>query len=261
MKKLRFFAMMIVASLLSVSFTSCGDDDDDDTINNYEDYDSCTWDDLSKKASILSVFPKLNGTFKDGSVLLDQNYGDGKKADLVSFSYDASSDVLDSYAQKLQDKKFYIQRYGVVFSAFKVENGYEYAFQCIDGLFTISAIKYLNEEDYEYELEQYKERLENSTPSNATWSDVVKENVWLNDIPAPSFRFAQYRLESEKEVAITGQFSLTNLELYAQQLEAAGFVEMANSSRSSFKKDVSNGGYYYITMNEVMIDYRNFTED
>lgn len=259
MKNIRLFAMIAIASLVSISFNSCDDDDDND-INKYDVFDSCTWDELSKEAKFLSTFPELEGTFYDGSVLLDQSYEEDKQADMVAFSYDIPSDKLDSYIQELEKNKFCIQRLGSYFLANKVENGYEYTIQCSEELFTILAIKYLNNDDYEYELEKYQERLENATPSNATWTDVANENEWLKELPAPTFRFSQYKVVSDDEIAITGKFSLVSLETYAQQLEAADFVEMPNTSRSTFKKEVETGGYYIVTMNEVMIDYRNFTD-
>ena len=258
MKKLKLFAMIVAASLVSVSFNSCGDDDDD--VNNYDAFDSCTWSDLANKASFLSAYPKLDGKFSDASILLDQYYGDGQKADLVSFSYEISSDQLDSYAQELQNNKFCVERLGAFMLAEKIENGRQYSLQCSDGLFSIMSLKYQNDADYQEALEEYQQRLENATPTNATWADVTKEYEWLKELPAPDCRFTNYRIVDDNEVALTGSFSLVSRETYAQKLEADGFVEQPNTSRTMFKKDVETGGYYFVTMNDVMIDFRNFTE-
>lgn len=257
MKKLKLFAMIVAASLVSVSFNSCGDDDDD--VNNYDAFDSCTWDDLANKASFLSAYPKLDGKFSDASILLDQKYGEGQKADMVSFTYELSQDKLEFYIPKLGDNKFCSQHYGDYFLAYKVENGLEYTMQYSSGLFTVMAIKFLNNSDYEEALKDYEENLENMTPTNATWADVADEIEWLKNLPAPDCRFTNYRIVDDNEVALTGSFSLVSRETYAQKLEAAGFVEQPNTSRTMFKKDVDGGGYYFVTMNDVMIDFRDFT--
>ncbi len=257
MKKLKLFAMIAAASLVSVSFNSCGDDDDD--VNNYDAFDSCTWDELSKEGDFLSAFPKLEGTFSDGSVLFDQNNGDGKKADMASFTYELSQDKLDSYVQKLGENKFCLQHYGDYFMAYKVENGHQYTIQYSSGLFSIIGLKFLDNSDYEEALKDYEENLENMTPTDATWSDVADEIEWLKNLPAPDCRFTNYRIVDDNEVALTGSFSLVSRETYAQKLEADGFVEQPNTSRTMFKKDVDGGGYYFVTMNDVMIDFRDFT--
>lgn len=253
MKKLKLFAMIAAASLVSVSFNSCGDDDDD--VNNYDAFDSCTWDELSKEGDFLSAFPKLEGSFSDGSVLLNTNYDESQKADMASFTYELSQDKLDSYVQKLGENKFCSQHYGDYFLAYKVENGHQYTIQYSSGLFTVMAIKFLDNSDYEEAMKDYEENLENMTPTNATWADIANESEWLKELPAPSFRFSQYSNKNGNEVVLTGQFSSADLEAYAQQLEAAGFVAMDNSSRSSFKKDLEDGGYFMVIKNEVVIQY------
>ena len=258
MKKLRFLSLLAMTLLASMTFTSCGSDDDNGF--DYDNLESCTWEQLSKKASFLSAYPQLDGTFSDGSVILNTPY-DGKESDMVTFTYNLSSNELDSYIQKLADNKFCVTRLGNYFLADKVDNNHQYSLQYTDGLFTIMATKYLNSSDYETLFEDYQERLANSTPTNATWEDVVSEYGWLNNIPAPDFNFTNYRVVEDDEIALTGEFSATSLESYAQKLEAAGFVEMPETSRSMFKKEFGDGGYYFVTMNEVMIDFRDFTNN
>ncbi len=258
MRKLRLLATIAIALLATFSFNSCGSDNDG---IDYDNLESCTWEQLSSKANFLSNFPKLDGTFSDGSVILNTTYGEEKEADMVVFTYNISSNELDSYIQKLADNKFCVTRLGNYFLADKVDNNHQYSLQYTDGLFTIMATKYLNSSDYETLFEDYQERLANSTPTNATWEDVVSEYGWLNNIPAPDFNFTNYRVVEDDEIALTGEFSATSLESYAQKLEADGFVEMPETSRSMFRKDVDAGGYYFVTMNDVMIDFRDFTNN
>lgn len=255
MRNLRLFAMLVLASLAAVSFTSCGSDDDNGF--DYDNLESCTWEQLSSKANFLSNFPKLDGTFSDESVVLNTNTGD-READMVMFTYNISNGDLDSYIQKLADNKFCVNRIGVLF-ADKVANGCQYSLEYEEGTFIFIATKYLNSSDYETAFENYQERLANSTPTNATWEDVVSEYGWLNNLPAPDFNFTNYRVVEDDEIALTGEFSATSLESYAKKLEADGFVEMPETSRSMFKKEFGDGGYYFVTMNEVMIDFRDFT--
>lgn len=256
MKKLRLLALLAMALLASVSFISCDTDGGEDDFDNLE---NCTWDQLSKKASFLSTFPELGGTFSDGSVILNTNIGE-READMVMFTYNISNNNLDSYIQKLADNKFCVTRMGEVLLADKVANDHQYSLECVEGTFIFMAEKFLISSDYEIALEDYQERLENSTPTNATWEDVVSEYEWLNNLPAPDFRFTNYRLVSSDEVALTGSFSASSRETYAQQLEAAGFKEMPNTDRAMFKKEFEDGGYYVITMNEAMVDFRDFTK-
>ena len=108
--------------------------------------------------------------------------------------------------------------------------------------------------------EDYEERLANSTPTNATWEDVVSEYGWLSNIPAPDFHFTNYRVVEDNEIALTGDFS-AYLASYAEKLKDAGFVEMPETSGTMFKKEFGDGGYYIVTMNEVMIDFRDFTNN
>ena len=258
MRKLRLFAMLVLASLAAVSFTSCGSDDDNGF--DYDNYESCTWEQLSSKATFLSAYPQLDGTFSDGSVILNTPYEDSKESDMVMFTYNISSNDLDAYIQKLADNKFCVTRLGNYLLADKVDNNHQYSFQYIDGLFTIMAIKFLNSSDYENALEDYEERLANSTPTNATWEDVVSEYGWLSNIPAPDFHFTNYRVVEDNEIALTGDFS-AYLASYAEKLKDAGFVEMPETSGTMFKKEFGDGGYYIVTMNEVMIDFRDFTNN
>ncbi len=256
MKKLRLLALLAMALLASVSFISCGSDNCDDDFDNLE---NCTWNQLSKKASFLSAFPELEGTFSDGSVILNTNIEE-READMVMFTYNISSNDLDSYIQKLADNKFCVTRMGELLLTYKVANGYQYSLKYVEENFIFMAEKFLISSDYEIALEDYLESLENSTQVNASWEDVVSENEWLNNMPAPEFRFTNYRLVASDEVALTGSFSASSRETYAQQLEAAGFKEMPNTDRAMFKKEFEDGGYYVVTMNEAMVDFRDFTK-
>lgn len=256
MKKLRLLTLLAMALLASVSFISCGSDNCDDDFDNLE---NCTWNQLSKKASFLSAFPELEGTFSDGSVILNTNIEE-READMVMFTYNISSNDLDSYIQKLADNKFCVTRMGELLLTYKVANGYQYSLEYVEENFIFMAEKFLISSDYEIALEDYLESLENATQVNASWEDVVSENEWLNNMPAPEFRFTNYRLVASDEVALTGSFSASSRETYAQQLEAAGFKEMPNTDRAMFKKEFEDGGYYVVTMNEAMVDFRDFTK-
>lgn len=260
MKKMRFLALLAMAAMVSVSFIAC-DLTDDDPVNGLEDIDECTWAELSQKAKFLSAFPELEGKFSDASILLNTVYSQYQNADYVIFNYEIQKSQLDAYSQKLVDDKFVVQNLGGYFWANKIVDGYSYIFQCSDGFFTIVAFKFTNDEEYNASLEQYQENLKNMGSVNISWTDAVAEVEWLKEIPALTGTFSQIRVVDEYEVALMGDFSEEYREAYAKQLEDAGFVNQIPNTLTSFKKDIEGGGYYFITMNEVMIDFRNFTNN
>lgn len=261
MKAIRFLALLAMAAMFSVSFNSCNLIDDDDPVNKYDDFDECTWNDLSKEAKFMSAYPELEGTFTDGSVLLNTAYGNVSDADYVTFQYEMQEAVINSYLQKLADNKFLVSRLGNdYFLAYKVADGYQYSFQYSGGMVVLLAQKFNNDEEYQEALKDYQENLENQGPVNVVWDDVLKEADWLKNFPAASGTFSKY-VVGYNSMVLQGGFSAEYLEKYAQQLEAAGFVEMPNSSRTSFKKDLDNGGYYYVVMNEVMINFYDYSDN
>mgnify|MGYP003295031686 FL=1 len=186
---------------------------------------------------------------------------DTSKDNNIHMVFNMDKKDINSYLQKLADNKFLVSSLGNdYFLAYKVADGYQYSFQYSGGMVVLLAQKFNNDEEYQEALKDYQENLENQGPVNVVWDDVLKEADWLKNFPAPSGTFSKY-VVGYNSMVLQGGFSAEYLEKYAQQLEAAGFVEMPNSSRTSFKKDLDNGGYYYVVMNEVMINFYDYSDN